>query len=159
MDDIAQDPNGTSTGEAVQLGLKALHLTYPRRADVTVGELGDVAHEEVSDMIANLLMLVYASGEDWRSVLDTALSNFHHETDESVVVHVENTYTCGRQSEAWEIVPVPDVDEDMDAWWAEKVPTGDGHPCGAHEHALYECKIVVAPDRPELVGLSYGSEG
>lgn len=77
-----------------------------------------------------------------------------------VVVRIDNSYACGRQSDEVHHVPAPalspsgDEEDDLDEWWEEYVQphTGDGHPCGEHEHALYKATITIAPGRPELVG-------
>lgn len=84
-------------------------------------------------------------------------------TVEPVTVAVENTYSCGRESEAVLQLPPPRSlgEGDLTAWWEEVVNpvTGDGHPCGAREHALYEVTVLEAPGLPELVGRTYEWEG
>jgi hypothetical protein len=78
-----------------------------------------------------------------------------------VTVEVSNTYVCGRQSGGIEYVRYPMRGECLDAWWDEEVSTvtGDGHPCGSSEHALYEAVVLAAPHAPELVGHSWSWEG
>jgi hypothetical protein len=73
---------------------------------------------------------------------------------ETVTVLIENTYTCGRESADAVTVPAPAVGQDVDAWWDEHLHgrTGDGHPCGSREHALYEVRIAAAVGQPDLVG-------
>lgn len=76
-----------------------------------------------------------------------------------VSVKIENTYACGRQSEAVVLMPAPTAEDDMDEWWHE-VPSGDGHSCGATEHAMYECTIIDAPHGfSHLIGINYTTEG
>lgn len=67
-------------------------------------------------------------------------------------VHIENTYACGRLSSSVEDVRGPVPGETLDDWWEEVVHplTGDGHPCGSSEDALYEATVVTVDD-PELV--------
>lgn len=78
----------------------------------------------------------------------------------TVTVQVTNSYACGRTSDGSGEVECPPPGADMERWWNEEVTTGDGHPCGAGEHALYEALIVAAPlDRPDLIGLSMSWEG
>lgn len=79
----------------------------------------------------------------------------------TVTVLIENTYTCGRESSSEEQVPYPEPGQDLDDWFDDVVNplTGDGHPCGSSEHALYEATIIAAPDRPELVGETSSWEG
>lgn len=85
-----------------------------------------------------------------------------------VTVLIENTYSCGRESWAvWNVSAPPVLVGDADEreqllrdWFTDEVHdlTGDGHPCGSREHALYEATIT-AGDRPELVGQTYSWEG
>jgi len=80
----------------------------------------------------------------------------------TVAVKIENSYVCGRESESVVTVPAPaDDDTEFVDWWSEHVHdlTGDGHPCGESEHALYEVTIVASVERPELVGETYSWEG
>lgn len=74
--------------------------------------------------------------------------------DETVTILVENTYACGRESSTTVTLPAPA--ELTDDWWQENVHqhSGDGHPCGAREHAMYEATIT-ASTRPELVGTTH----
>lgn len=79
----------------------------------------------------------------------------------TVTLKIENTYVCGRESEFEKTAPAPTTigpaDEygqlDLGDWWDEHVHdlTGDGHPCGASEDAMYEATIIAADD-PALVG-------
>lgn len=88
---------------------------------------------------------------------------------ETVTVRVDNYYTCGRHTRRDVVLPapvqVPPADEEgvieLGSWWDEVVndETGDGHPCGSSEHAMYDVAIVAAPGRPELVGQTYSWEG
>lgn len=73
-------------------------------------------------------------------------------------VVIENTYTCGRQSSV-----VADVAEpaDITEEWRDEVVhplTGDGHPCGSTEHAMYTAVITDAT-REEWVGQLFTWEG
>lgn len=79
----------------------------------------------------------------------------------AVTVLIENSYACGRESTREVQVPPPAPGQDLQEWFDERVNehTGDGHPCGASEHALYEARIIAAPDRPELVGEHTSWEG
>lgn len=84
--------------------------------------------------------------------------------DGHVLVVIDNTYTCGRESRrtAWVPEPPAGVDEgELYEWFDEHVNelTGDGHPCGYSEHAMYEASIAIAPGRAELVGKSSSWEG
>lgn len=65
-----------------------------------------------------------------------------------------------RTSSCAEHVRYPKPDKDLDLWWDDIVHplTGDGHPCGVSEHALYEAKIVDAPHCPTLVGQVWSGE-
>lgn len=76
-----------------------------------------------------------------------------------IEVLISNTYECGRTSS--NRVDVRPPDGELDDWWDEVVHplTGDGHPCGASEHALYEALVVAAPGRPDLVGATQTWEG
>lgn len=89
-----------------------------------------------------------------------------------VTVEVSNTYACGRESGVTVELPAPpagaagSAEDDgtpwqMREWWEDVVHehTGDGHPCGSREHALYEATVTDAPGRPELVGSTYSWEG
>jgi hypothetical protein len=80
---------------------------------------------------------------------------------ELATVRVANSYVCGRQSGGLAWVSLPDHGEDADEWYHELLHdlTGDGHPCGEREHALYEVTVIAAPGRPDLVGATFGSEG
>lgn len=79
----------------------------------------------------------------------------------TVAVEISNTYACGRESDSTEHVRYPQLGETLESWWDDVVHdlTGDGHPCGSSEHALYEAVITAAPDRPELVGETWSAEG
>ena len=59
------------------------------------------------------------------------------------------------------IAPPAGTGQDLDKWWAEHVfpHTGDGHRCGASEHARHDARVVDAPDRPDLVGATTNWEG
>lgn len=84
MDDIAanqrmQGKTPRTNGEAA---LDAVKARYPGEVDsVTLDELGDVAYEQVADLITDCLLLVYAAGEDVEQALSTALSNYDAEVD------------------------------------------------------------------------------
>lgn len=79
-----------------------------------------------------------------------------------ITVLVENTYTCGRESEFVVELPQPSAhDEDaVEQWWEECAfdatgdahLTADGQPCAEREDALYEVTVLTAPSFPELVG-------
>jgi len=82
----------------------------------------------------------------------------------TVTVKIENLYACGRQSTAEVEVPAPPSDTDLLDWFADEVHdlTGDGHPCGAYEHAIYDVRIVATsdPERADaLIGESFSWEG
>lgn len=84
----------------------------------------------------------------------------------TVTVEITNTYECGRESEATEVVPAPSPGagpdtEELAAWFDEVVQplTGDGHPCGSRDHAYYEAAIVAAPGQEDLVGVTHSWEG
>lgn len=79
----------------------------------------------------------------------------------TVKVCIDNTYACGRESTSEHDVRGPLQGESLGTWWDEVVHelTGDGHPCGASEHALYEATVIEADD-PELnPGDTYSWEG
>jgi hypothetical protein len=105
--------------------------------------------------------------EDWEDAKRcTDQINGHHEPAgeggrviHTVLVRIENTYACGRESASTEPAPAPGAD--VESWWNDVIGplAGDGHPCGSREHALYEARIVQAPGRPELVGQTYSWEG
>lgn len=81
---------------------------------------------------------------------------------DTVTVLVENTYTCGRESSSVHQVALPPLDQDLDEWWNDSVHelTGDGHPCGASEHALYTATITSEPCYSDgLLGASFEWEG
>lgn len=77
------------------------------------------------------------------------------------MVQIENTYACGRTSEAVIAVRGPVPGEPLDEWWDGIVSphTGDGHDCGSSEHALYVATIVAADDPELLAGDSRTWEG
>lgn len=78
-----------------------------------------------------------------------------------VVVRIENTYVCGRQSVAEVEVPAPEsVGLEHEVWWDVVVHqyTGDGHDGGSSEDALYEATIV-GPEGRYDVGTSCTWEG
>jgi hypothetical protein len=79
----------------------------------------------------------------------------------TVTVEVSNTYACGRESTRITRVRGPVPGEGLDDWWQDVVHplTGDGHPCGASEHALYEATVVRADDPELLPGDTYTWEG
>lgn len=78
----------------------------------------------------------------------------------TVTVLIENTYTCGRESSATVTLAAPAPGRDLEVFWdVVHERTGDGHPCGSSEHALYEVRITEAPGRPELVGEWMSWEG
>lgn len=77
-----------------------------------------------------------------------------------VTVEIANSYACGRVSRATHVLPAPDPARDegedwLERWFDDVVYdlTGDGHPCGASEDALYEARIVAGP--AALVGQAY----
>lgn len=80
-----------------------------------------------------------------------------------VTLAVENAYDCGRESQSVELVPPPrsHAEFDVEEWWDTEAhdATGDGHPCGSVDHALYEVTVLQAPDFPELVGEKRSWEG
>lgn len=77
-------------------------------------------------------------------------------TDEPMTVHVASDYECGRHHEETYLAGVPSrkvvADHDaMFAWLTDYVPSGDDHPCGRTENAIYTFTITEAPaDRPDL---------
>lgn len=72
-----------------------------------------------------------------------------------VTVEIENSYECGRESKSTVVLELPEG-VDMDEWFEDTVQehTGDGHPCGERENAIYAAKIVAATD-PTLIGESH----
>jgi hypothetical protein len=81
---------------------------------------------------------------------------------ECAVVRIENTYSCGRESEHLATVSAVPFgaqvgSESLEDWFGETVHehTGDGHPCGSSDYAVYEAEILIASDRPDLVGHTY----
>jgi hypothetical protein len=81
-----------------------------------------------------------------------------HQSDANVIVLIENAYECGRTSASRYSVQAPAVGSDLEAWFETEIHdfTGDGHPCGASENAIYDTRIVDAPNRPDLLGQTYG---
>lgn len=78
----------------------------------------------------------------------------------NVAVRITNTYECGRMTTSQVAVPVPEAP--LEDWWEDEVHalTGDGHPCGSTENALYEAQIVWGPPGYEhLMGETYSWEG
>lgn len=68
--------------ENAERALDAVKGAYPGELDdVTVEDLGDVAGEQVADLITDLLLLVDAAGEDVDEVLDRAQANYWAEKD------------------------------------------------------------------------------
>jgi hypothetical protein len=82
---------------------------------------------------------------------------------EHVTVRMTNTYACGRKTSGEHtVIGLPDAgDGGLDEWWETNALylTGDGHPCGSSERALYEAEVIEAPGRPELVGATWSAEG
>lgn len=83
-----------------------------------------------------------------------------------VTVRAETTYECGREHAEDKRLIGPAPDEDLFEWFMENQFGGDGHGapgagCAGErsERAIYEMTIIAAPDRPELVGQSFESEG
>lgn len=82
-----------------------------------------------------------------------------------LLLKVENTYECGRESETNPIVespPVPllitgETDDQDTEWWYDQVygNTGDGHPCGSSDDATYDVTVIESNDRPDLVGMRW----
>lgn len=69
--------------------------------------------------------------------------------DNKATIWIENTYAeCGRQSQEVVSVRAPVPGESLDDWWQEVVHphTGDGHPCGRTDHALYTAEILRIDD-------------
>lgn len=76
---------------------------------------------------------------------------------DAVTVEVSNSYACGRESGGLVDVPAPagTSPAELEVWWEETVyaATGDGHPCGAGEDALYEVEVITAGEPfADLVG-------
>lgn len=83
-------------------------------------------------------------------------------TDDHVITLAEQSYACGRSTSYVALVAAPatlDEDGGPDSDWWDDVPVGDGHPCGATEHAYYRRTIIAAPNHPDLVGRTHESEG
>jgi hypothetical protein len=83
-----------------------------------------------------------------------------------VTVRAETTYECGHEHVADFRVIGPEEDADLFEWFMEHNVGGDGHGapgagCAGErsERATYELKIIAAPDRPELVGETFETEG
>lgn len=71
-----------SKTENAERALDAVKGAYPGELDdVTVKDLGDIAGEQVADLITDLLLLVDAAGEDVDEVLDRAQANYWAEKD------------------------------------------------------------------------------
>lgn len=75
----------------------------------------------------------------------------------TVIVKIENSYSCGRTSERLVTLPAPDDLADLTAWWEDVVfeETGDGHPCGETDNAIYDVEIVGG-DYDSLLGQRHG---
>lgn len=60
-------------------------------------------------------------------------------------VLIENTYTCGRESE--EVVSLPDPDGDLEDWFDDVVyaETGDGHSCSSTDGSYHEATVLDGP--------------
>ncbi len=100
----------------------------------------------------------------WQAGIAVLYPDRRRRKPRKVIVQIDNTYACGRSSGGEHHLPAPPVDADedeMDDWWHDKVRplTGDGHPCGEHERGFHEATITAAPERPELIGLSWSTEG
>lgn len=84
MDDIASDSRGQGktprTNAEAALGA-VKHRYLGEIETVTVDELGDVAYEQVADLIADCLLLIWVAGEDVDRALTTALNNYSAEID------------------------------------------------------------------------------
>lgn len=80
--------------------------------------------------------------------------------EERVAVRVENTYECGRESEAVRYCRPPRPGESLGDWVEDAVQDlgGDGHPCGSRENAIYEFTVLEAPN-PTLVGFKAEAGG
>lgn len=83
-----------------------------------------------------------------------------------VTVRAETTYECGREHVADVRLIGPEEGADLFEWFMEHNVGGDGHGapgagCAGErsERALYELTIIAAPDRPELVGETFETEG
>lgn len=83
-----------------------------------------------------------------------------------VTVRAETTYECGHECtrDVRLIGPAPGTD--LLEWFQENNVGGDGHGapgagCAGErsERAIYELTIMAAPDRPELVGEAFETEG
>jgi hypothetical protein len=86
----------------------------------------------------------------------------------TVMIQIDNTYTCGRESSSVVTVNGPEDGRLTDKWWDEHVHehTGDGHPCGSSEFAVYEATIIgvtgqfsAVDDLIGLIGESHTWEG
>lgn len=82
-------------------------------------------------------------------------------TGGTVTVRLTDTYRCGRSASREVHLAPPLPDEPLSGWWDRVVlpETGDGHPCGASEHALYEAEVVAAPSEPGMAGAMTSWEG
>ncbi|OLT09679.1 hypothetical protein BJF78_30100 [Pseudonocardia sp. CNS-139] len=163
MDDLARmtlETEGIGPAQRAARARRALEA-YPGQG---------VTEERVGDLIADLLHALEAAGYDREDVGVVPTRGEQHWLAEredpdadagTVTVQIDNTYACGHSSTAQAQVAAPTPDQDLDVWWNETVQphTGDGHACGASENALYEARVVEAPGRPELVGLSTDWEG
>lgn len=152
-----------AVNRAAQLALNALRLAYPNvSVTVTPDCIGDHATEEVPDLISDLLVLVHLSGGDVEEAMDRARSYYREQVSGTVVVRIDNSYECGHTSSERVLLTAPGPGTNIADEWADTVfgLGGDPHGCGAKcENATCTVEIVDAPDRPELVGWSYGWEG
>jgi hypothetical protein len=84
-----------------------------------------------------------------------------------VTVRAETTYECGHEVIRDVRLVAPEPGADLFEWFQEHDVGGDGHGapgagCAGErsERALYEMTIIDAPpDRPELVGETFETEG
>jgi len=83
-----------------------------------------------------------------------------------VTVRAETTYECGHEHVADVRLIGPEEGADLFEWFMEHNVGGDGHGapgagCAGErsERATYELTIIAAPDRPELVGETFETEG
>jgi hypothetical protein len=119
---------------------------------------------EASELLAAVAVPPGAD-EHWREralAVVSYLDGLPDEDDADVLVLLGNSYECGRSSHKYELVRGRYADdEDLDTWWTEVVSplTGDGHPCGSRDHALYTALVVWSGTPSVRVGESNSWEG
>ena len=78
-----------------------------------------------------------------------------------LILAIENVYGCGRISNTVAKVVSPPVGIDATGqdseWFYTEIynATGDGHPCGSSDDAVYTVAVVASDDRPDLIGTKW----